>query len=134
MIHSASETSGVRCKLYLLRGQFPSVAISTQYPTHHVAEYVSCHKGFTAYKACFRWEFRIRFSPSVQLTVFHRRVSTCWPPTSKRSTYHLKIFLGTRLISCFGVLAGSVRILSCSECGFFTQTLSFYVPTYNCTV
>jgi hypothetical protein len=127
MIHPASETSGVRCKVYLLLGQFPTVAINTYFPTH-VAEHMSCHKGFIAYKASFRWEFRIRFPPSLQLTVFHRRVSMCRPPASKRSSYLLKKFLDTRLISCFEVLAGPVRILSCSECGFFHSNSVFLCP------
>jgi len=48
-----------------------------------VPEHSNCHRSFLCIENYICWDFGDCFMPAVQVTMFHRRVSKFWPPTSE---------------------------------------------------
>lgn len=62
-------------------------------------------------EACILQEFRVHFSPAVELALFHRKSGKWWPPASKQVLYMLKIFLDTQQSFCLKILTDSLQFL-----------------------
>jgi len=45
--------------------------------------------------ACIHQEFRVQSSPTIQLTLFHGRISKCHPPAYKQALRLVQMFLDT---------------------------------------